>query len=933
MATGTLTGSTIAGTYKSLLKVTGSENEVLDASTTKVIEDGDGNPTPLKLSQDTVDINSGFELAGSAVTASATELNYVGGVTSAIQTQIDAKAPLASPTLTGTPIAPTAGSGTDTTQIATTAFVQSAVQGEDTLAEMNDTTLSSPIDNDFLVHDGTDWKNESASTALGSLGVTASATELNVMDGSATTQATVTLAGTDGVVISDGDTMKQALVSDFEVYMEANLDTMGSQFTSASALATVGTIGTGTWEATDVAVAHGGTGASTFTDGGILLGSGTSAITATAVLGDGEILIGDGTTDPVALDIGSSTAITIVGALASGSIASGFGVIDNGTSGIRTNTFTAETSIIPDASGGADIGSTSAEWGDVFIADDKKIKFGNDQDFTIEYDEDGSDIAQFAGADIGMNGKYLLNEQGRQDHVANTMSAPYYRFDGVNDEIAIADNAHMSFGDGTSDSPFSVSAWINMEDASDFQIFNKGIYNSNGEYRFECNGSDKLSLLLYDESGASTFERATTTASMLENKWIHVCATYSGVGGASANAGTTLYVNGVSQALSLDGSGTYVAMENGASEVRIGNYADTTYAQGSISSIKVHNLELSATEVKELYSGASVPFKYKGANQTELITNGDIETNNGTVVTGWGSLEAGAVASIVTGNGFTGDAQRIVSPSGGFTSITTNNITLEIGKKYKLSFKYRSDSSAFRVRNRNTPYTIIVEPSSNTGNAIVSETVFTAVQSAGDIQFMFHPGSAGDYFEIDDITLTQIGAVAEYDGSGVGSSRWDDKSGNELHGTVSGATVENAPADADSGLTYEEGEHSATVTGETSGNFVMDTNNTFRYTKIGRLVHIQGVLSISSDNSASGDIKVSIPFASGDGTALSGRTYGGCVLYNHGGTISGNTSVQVVEGDSFFKILEVEDDGTRDYLDEGDVDTAWDIGVDFCYTV
>ena len=48
--------------------------------------------------------------------------------------------------------------------------------------------------------------------------VTSTAAELNIMDGSATTQATVTLAGTDGVVISDGDTMKQALVSDFDTY-------------------------------------------------------------------------------------------------------------------------------------------------------------------------------------------------------------------------------------------------------------------------------------------------------------------------------------------------------------------------------------------------------------------------------------------------------------------------------------------------------------------------------------------------------------------------------------------------------------------------------------------------------------------------------------------------------------------------------------------
>ena len=51
---------------------------------------------------------------------------------------------------------------------------------------------------------------------------------------------------------------------------------------------------------TDVPVADGGTGASTLTDGGVLLGSGTSAITAMAVLSDGEMIVGDGSGDPVA---------------------------------------------------------------------------------------------------------------------------------------------------------------------------------------------------------------------------------------------------------------------------------------------------------------------------------------------------------------------------------------------------------------------------------------------------------------------------------------------------------------------------------------------------------------------------------------------------------------------------------------------------------
>ena len=49
-----------------------------------------------------------------------------------------------------------------------------------------------------------------------------------------------------------------------------------------------------------VGVTKGGTGATSLTDGGVLLGSGTGAVTAMAVLGDGEMIVGDGTTDPVA---------------------------------------------------------------------------------------------------------------------------------------------------------------------------------------------------------------------------------------------------------------------------------------------------------------------------------------------------------------------------------------------------------------------------------------------------------------------------------------------------------------------------------------------------------------------------------------------------------------------------------------------------------
>ena len=63
-------------------------------------------------------------------------------------------------------------------------------------------------------------------------------------------------------------------------------------------------------------------------------------------------------------------------------------------------TVTVGTRLVPDSAGGADLGSTSAEWGDLYIADDKKIKFGSGQDATIEYDEDGTDELRFAGAAV-----------------------------------------------------------------------------------------------------------------------------------------------------------------------------------------------------------------------------------------------------------------------------------------------------------------------------------------------------------------------------------------------------------------------------------------------------------------------------------------------------------------------------------------------------
>ena len=61
----------------------------------------------------------------------------------------------------------------------------------------------------------------------------------------------------------------------------------------------MGTIGTGTWNGTTIAVANGGTGLTTATARGIIYGNGTSAMGVTAASTiDGSFLRGDSTGNP-----------------------------------------------------------------------------------------------------------------------------------------------------------------------------------------------------------------------------------------------------------------------------------------------------------------------------------------------------------------------------------------------------------------------------------------------------------------------------------------------------------------------------------------------------------------------------------------------------------------------------------------------------------
>ena len=138
-------------------------------------------------------------------------------------------------------------------------------------AKLDDISAVAVTDSIFIVGDGTNFVGESGLTARTSLGLGTIATQ-------------------------DSD----------------NIDITGGSVTGI----------------TDLLVADGGTGASTLTDGGIVLGSGTGAITVTAQPTNGQLLVGSTGNDPVLSTLTAGVGISIdntAGGVTVSSVASGMG--------------------------------------------------------------------------------------------------------------------------------------------------------------------------------------------------------------------------------------------------------------------------------------------------------------------------------------------------------------------------------------------------------------------------------------------------------------------------------------------------------------------------------------------------------------------------------------------------------------------------------
>lgn len=123
----------------------------------------------------------------------------------------------------------------------------------------------------------------------------ASATTINGLTITSTTGGTLTLANSSSLVTSGANSITLTSTGATNVTLPTTGTLVNSAVTTLSSLVSVGTITTGTWSATAIAVDKGGTNTTSYTKGDILVASAATTLTKRSVGSDGQILVADST--------------------------------------------------------------------------------------------------------------------------------------------------------------------------------------------------------------------------------------------------------------------------------------------------------------------------------------------------------------------------------------------------------------------------------------------------------------------------------------------------------------------------------------------------------------------------------------------------------------------------------------------------------------
>lgn len=260
----------------------------------------------------------------------------------------------------------------------------------------------------------------------------------------------------------------------------------------------------------------------------------------------------------------------------------------------------------------------------------------------------------FVNGSTSLNGTYFLwlFYSGSQLHVtlqkttAILATSTAIELDSTVPQYAYKSAAsNVTFGNAVTDSPFSVSCTLQLNDISANQRIVQVANVSSSTYWWiaQMKSDGTFSIALHDETSGNAIYILTNSSFSFGTKH-KVVFTYDG---SQSENGIECYVNSVLQTVSRVEVGTYTAMhgDNGNQTLTIGGYGDTGVefpADGLIDDVAIWSVEFDQDDVDELYNSGdyfdiTTHSQYANCDSLFKFENDLTDTKGNNDLTGVGS--------------------------------------------------------------------------------------------------------------------------------------------------------------------------------------------------------------------------------------------------------------------------------------------------------
>jgi hypothetical protein len=213
-------------------------------------------------------------------------------------------------------------------------------------------------------------------------------------------------------------------------------------------------------------------------------------------------------------------------------------------------------------------------------------------------------ILQYLFGDSGDTANITLDTSGNSytgtvtgvnwREATNGLANHYYFDNGAGDNISAGDESAFTFGNGTTDSPFTLSFMmlgLTSFSATDGWL-SKATSSTAGEYYFITTSGGNAFFRLVDNSTGAYIGK-TISSAFTADRWYNVHLTYDGSGNES---GIKIYFDGQAKTTSSSSSGSYTAMEDTSAALLVGDRASEP-AFGRMTLVEIITNELTAAEI------------------------------------------------------------------------------------------------------------------------------------------------------------------------------------------------------------------------------------------------------------------------------------------------------------------------------------------------